>query len=169
MTIGPLQMWSDLRRVELQLLPARGEGDDAAAGGREDGGDDAGPPAVLVEGLDEIVEAVLAASRGLRWSGTELGVEDDLAEGEGGVVVVDEGGVDDLEAVLGEAGGRSGLVPRPQEAFVVAADLHWVPGAKPLGSSPVASRLHAAAPQRHRRRLDTDGPECREGWEKESR
>lgn len=134
MAIDPLQVGSDLGRVELQLLPARGEGDDVAAGGREDGGGDAGPPAVLVEGLDEIVEAVLAAGRGRRWSRAELGDEDDLAEGKGGVVLVDEGRVDDLDAALGKAGGRSGLVPRAEEAVVVAADLHRGPGLKPHGS-----------------------------------
>lgn len=109
------------------------EGDDLAGDG-EGGGEgvsgekDSGPPSVVVEGLDDVVEAERLRVGGRRGAGADVGGGEGFDEGTAGVVG-EEMGVGDGVAGPGAAAARReeavdfGLEPGAVEAVVVDADL----------------------------------------------
>ena len=98
----------------------------AAIGAVDVAGDDADPPAVVVEGIDGVEEGEAGRGRAGRRHGAEVAGADGLGEGLGGGVVLQEAVVADDVEVVGQSRDHRGGVVGAAKALLLQAHLHLV-------------------------------------------
>lgn len=151
---SPMEMRPEIGRLERVLFPTRRKGYQVGRGGRakEEGRHDARPPAIFMESLDEIMQAIANLGYGCgqgRWSGANVGATDEVAKWMARVIVVDEQRVDDFVAATARfVADDVGFVPNPAETFFIAPYLHRGPCREHIVSA-AGPRPAAAAPFGH--------------------